>query len=291
MASGQMATVPAFRVPALCPGGTVVCVGGGPSLTADDVDYCQGKATVIAVNDAWRLAPWADALIAADAAWWQRYQGVPDFTGLKIGLQPTAAKWPGVQILRLSGDAGIERDPTRVRTGRNTGAAAINLAVHFGATRILLLGSDMQATTDATSHWFGAHPPGLRRTSPYPLFRYQSRNYYDSTIQTTPRPTDASPNAYFTYQHYERLANMLTTRSNVYAVWITVGYFEVRRPQSPNTTLYPDGWELAGELGIDTGDVQRHRAFYIFDRSIPVGFIRGQDLNYEKALLVRRYIE
>jgi len=135
------------------------------------VDYCQGKATVIAVNDAWRLAPWADALIAADAAWWQRYQGVPDFTGLKIGLQPTAAKWPGVQILRLSGDAGIERDPTRVRTGRNTGAAAINLAVHFGATRILLLGYDMQATTDATSHWFGAHPPGLRRTSPYPLFR------------------------------------------------------------------------------------------------------------------------
>lgn len=115
-----------------------------------------------------------------------------------------------------------------------------------------------------------------------PLFRYQTNatQYYDNTL----------PNEYFRYQHYQRLANMLTTRSNVYAVWITVGYFEVRRNTS-NTTIFPDSWELGAELGIDSGEVQRHRAFYIFDRSIPVGFVRGQDLNYEKALLIRRYIE
>ena len=44
-------TVLASRVPSLCPGGTVVCLGGGPSLHADDVDYCRGKATVVAIND------------------------------------------------------------------------------------------------------------------------------------------------------------------------------------------------------------------------------------------------
>ena len=53
----------------------------------------------------------------------------------------------------------------------------------------------------------------------------------------------------------------------------------------------PDGYTLGRELGIDTGEVERHRAFYIIDRTIPVGFQRGQDLNSEKAILVNRFIE
>ncbi len=80
-----------------------------------------------------------------------------------------------------------------------------------------------------------------------------------------------------------------------------MGYFEVTlASQLPNYSsltaaqqqaIYPDGYTLGQELGLDTGDVQRHRAFYIFDRTIPVGFQRGQDLNVEKAILVGRYIE
>lgn len=171
MVAPSTTTVLASRVPALCPGGTVVCLGGGPSLHPADVDACRGKATVIAVNDAWRLAPWADALIASDLSWWNHYKGVPGFTGLKFCVQPGADKWPGVMVLRNTGVDGIETDPTGLRTGRNTGAAAINLAVHFGAARVLLLGYDMDATDDAHSHWFGAHPKGLRGGSPYALFR------------------------------------------------------------------------------------------------------------------------
>jgi hypothetical protein len=76
-----------------------------------------------------------------------------------------------VQVLRNTGDEGLETVPTGVRTGRNTGAAAINLAVHFGAARVLLLGYDMAVTNERHSHWFGAHPIGLRGGSPYKLFR------------------------------------------------------------------------------------------------------------------------
>ena len=88
----------------------------------------------------------------------------------------------------------------------------------------------------------------------------------------------------------------MTTRSNVYAVWITVGYFEVYagdRPYGSTTpdAIYPDGYQLGRELGSDTGEIERHRAFYIFDRTIPVGFQRGQDLNVDKAILVNRFIE
>jgi hypothetical protein len=111
-----------------------------------------------------------------------------------------------------------------------------------------------------------------------PLFEFRSTQPHE----------EYNRNPFFRYRNFERLGNLVTTRSNVYAIWITVGYFEVRRSTN---TLFPDGYELGQELGVDTGDMQRHRAFYIFDRSIPVGFIRGMDLNYEKALLIRRYIE
>jgi hypothetical protein len=78
----------------------------------------------------------------------------------------------------------------------------------------------------------------------------------------------------------------------VFAVWITVGYFEALPAGAGyDPKVYPDGYQLGQELGSDTGDITRHRAFYIFDRSIPVGFQRGQDINQDKALLLRRYIE
>jgi hypothetical protein len=55
--------------------------------------------------------------------------------------------------------------------------------------------------------------------------------------------------------------------------------------------IYPDGYTLGRELGVDTGEIERHRAFYIIDRTIPVGFQRGKDLNSEKAILLNRFIE
>ena len=93
---------------------------------------------------------------------------------------------------------------------------------------------------------------------------------------------------------YQKLGNMVTTRSNVYAIWITMGYFEVEPVNMANPTIaaaYPDGYRLKQELGVDTGEIERHRAFYIVDRTIPVGFLRGEDLNVEKTILLKRFIE
>jgi hypothetical protein len=87
-------------------------------------------------------------------------------------------------------------------------------------------------------------------------------------------------NPFFSYQGMQRLSNLVTTRSNVYALWITIGYFEVE----------PNG-RLVQEVGLDTGTVTRNRAFYIIDRSIPVAFDPGQNHNVDKCVLVRRFIE
>jgi hypothetical protein len=106
-------------------------------------------------------------------------------------------------------------------------------------------------------------------------------------------------NPYFAYAGIQRLANMTTTQSNVYAVWVTMGYFEV----SPWTgspagsfpagidAAHPDGLQLGRELGEATGDIERHRAFYLIDRSIPVAFEPGQNHNVDDAVIIRRFIE
>jgi hypothetical protein len=48
---------------------------------------------------------------------------------------------------------------------------------------------------------------------------------------------------------------------------------------------------VAQELGSDTGEVRRHRAFYIIDRTIPVAYEPGQNHNVDRCILLRRFIE
>ncbi len=122
-----------------------------------DVDLCQGQH-VIAVNDAFRLAPWADMLYACDDRWWKWHPEAMQFAGLKVTLDTT---WHGrapkdLFVMKNTGDYGLETKPGGLRTGRNSGHQAINLAVQCGAKHIILLGYDMSYS--GQSHWFGEHP-------------------------------------------------------------------------------------------------------------------------------------
>lgn len=161
-------------VPRLWPGETAVVIGGGSSLTPEDVNACRGRARVIVVKEAYQLAPWADVLYACDEKWWQHYQGAREFLGLKYRLEHAPddpvpfQDWPDVEILRNSGVTGLDLDPGGLRTGYNSGYQAVNLAVHFGVSKIVLLGFDMWSGPSGQQNWFTK--PGLHVDSPYPLF-------------------------------------------------------------------------------------------------------------------------
>ncbi len=142
-------------VPRLFPGATIAILAGGPSLTQAQVDAVR-HLPCIAIKDAIRLAPTAEVLYACDAKWWAHYGPRLSYTGPRYALQDRAEPW--AQALRNTGQYGLEERPDGLRTGKNSGYQAINLAYHLGARRVLLLGYDMRPDGKGRHHWFGPHP-------------------------------------------------------------------------------------------------------------------------------------
>lgn len=131
----------------------------GPSLTQQDVDAVRGLK-VVAVSDAYRLAPWADHLHSSDARWWKAHPEALKFAGTKSALETVS----GVHCFQPSSEVLDER-PSHLSHGKNSGYQGICIAERFGAQRILLLGFDMRRV--GRTHFFGSHPRGLERAHPY----------------------------------------------------------------------------------------------------------------------------
>lgn len=160
------------------PGGTIVCIGAGPSVTDDDVAYVRGKAPVIAINRSIQKAPWADVAYCADARMWKWLHDdgtLEKVTGVRIGLERKTGGVRdvadyGVHVLHGARDEGLSTTPDVLHSGGHSGYQAINLAVLMGATRILLLGYDGQAAPDKRDEWHAPHPSESKKPN-YPAWR------------------------------------------------------------------------------------------------------------------------
>jgi hypothetical protein len=92
-------------------------------------------------------------------------------------------------------------------------------------------------------------------------------------------PLDDLPNDLMDYPNYrwqilQKMSNVFTTRSNVYAVWMTVGFFEVldENPDRLGAGINAPP-QLGAEINADIGQNIRHRAFFIIDRSRARGYL------------------
>lgn len=117
----------------------------------EHVRICReaGRCKAVAVSNAWEMAPWADALVSNDRNWWNHHVAAMKFAGRRFAA------------VHLH---GTEHLPTNsiYEDGCNSGMQGMRVAQeHFGATRILLIGFDMQGT-----HYFGPHPEPLPNTTP-----------------------------------------------------------------------------------------------------------------------------
>lgn len=175
-----------------------IVAASGPSLTPEVAAACQGDR-VIAVNDAYKLLPWADVLYACDAAWFEAHNGSPKFAGEKWsshGLSPKNDKTGiadkfGLRVIAGEDREGFSLDPARIHYGHNSGYQAVNLAILFGADPIILVGFDMRAV-DQRLHFFGNHPAPLRTSAPFAQWRARFHQAAQM-LGSTPRIINCTP--------------------------------------------------------------------------------------------------
>lgn len=156
----------------------VVIIASGPSATDYQYDQFKDQAKWIAVNTSYKLAPWADVVLAADGGWWLHHRGLPDYKGLKVTLDWTVSRQLEIPLLKLIKhvkDISIDI-PGTVGMGGHSGFYAINLAIQFGAKKIILSGFDLRI--DNGIHWHGPHPKGLNNPVEYRMRKL--REHLDS---------------------------------------------------------------------------------------------------------------
>jgi len=166
-------------------GGRCFIIGGGPSMPRqfgipnDVVDRVRsgehGPDTyspymtpihgehVIGVNNAYQIGTWIDVCLFGDCSWYLVHrERMARWPNLKVGccfgcpdyLDPDGIKYlPRDRAKKV----GIGTNPGKLSWGYNSGAAAINLAAHFGARQIVLLGFDMSHSNSQATHWHKGH--------------------------------------------------------------------------------------------------------------------------------------
>lgn len=168
-------------------GGTVALIGGGPSVTRDDIEYLHdahrgGLINCIAINASYLWAPWADLCYFADAKFWRWHRDGIDIPKLDLKapeVKQLFAEFNGqkcsihhgekiiddlnVHILknargRGNHGTGISLDSKSIVTGRHSGYQALNIAILAGASKVLLLGFDGKMAGDGQTHFHGGHP-------------------------------------------------------------------------------------------------------------------------------------
>jgi len=135
---------------------TVYIVGGGPSLKDFNWNLLKGK-NVICVNRAFQVLPDADVLYWTDSRFYKWHKAEIDlFKGKKITCRTIPNPPADVTILKSNLARGFDDRPDYITHGNNSGFGAISLAVKMGATKIYLLGYDMNSNNRDT-HWHNGY--------------------------------------------------------------------------------------------------------------------------------------
>tara|TARA_R110001606_G_scaffold277614_1_gene425674 strand:- start:55 stop:855 length:801 start_codon:yes stop_codon:yes gene_type:complete len=177
---------------------TVYIIGGGPSLKNFDFRKLIGSKT-IAINKALLFHSQADVLYWTDSRFYSWHKNeIDNYKGLKFTIKTGGKYTTDIKILKKGKAFGIETDPQTVAHGNNSGYAAINLAYHLGASRIILLGFDMGGNSQST-HFHDGYPAKAAPDSMYkekfiPGFNQLNSELKDSSISIL----NASPSSKLT---------------------------------------------------------------------------------------------
>jgi len=137
---------------------------------------------VIGVNNAYQIGTWIDAVFFGDCSWYLTHRRkLAQWPGLKVTscnrFENNSKRCREEHIKYMGRDKsrkhGISKRLAWVAWNQNSGSAAISLAAHLGANRIILLGFDMDVDKDTkVTHWHGSHGRPGHRTKRPPFRRH-----------------------------------------------------------------------------------------------------------------------
>ncbi|WP_182865786.1 hypothetical protein [Stieleria mannarensis] len=200
-----------------------------------------------------------------------------------------AAATPTVQrMMRQPGDPTNVNDPGMPRRTHDmmlmrphpdfderTMTAAQRNAVTTGAAEPNNFALDVEAATNGGSVTLPALAPGNPDIVQLEMPLVNSALFERPQAELHKNLRDLDRDAYFRNQNTARLDGVTTHHSNVFQIRLTLGYFVV----DPTTGA------VGREYVNETGESIRHRANYVVDRTIPVGFLRGKDMGAERMIL------
>lgn len=158
-----------WNVPRMWEGASVYILGGGYSLLGEKLELIHDKR-VIGVNTSFMLGDWVDVCWFGDTRWYDwNTVDLSEFGGLKACCCGALMDKPEVKVLKRGKSMGIDIRPNFVSWNRSSGSSAINLAVHLGAKRIVLLGFDMKSNDRGEDNWHDLHKVKAHYNS-YPRF-------------------------------------------------------------------------------------------------------------------------
>ena len=160
---GKQALV--WSVPRDWEGQTAFIIGGGPSVSDENIEALKGRHC-IAVNSSYEIAPWSEFLLFGDLPWWHHHSKyLRTFAGKVVTVSASQARdTSAIHLLRcrkVKPPPGLSTNPQELVMQKTTLQGAMNLAVHLGSNRIVLLGADMARAADGRTHHHKPHarPP------------------------------------------------------------------------------------------------------------------------------------
>ena len=154
---------------------TAVVVASGPSLADEQITLIEHSVVfTIAVNNSYAKLQHPDVVYACDYLWWKlnHMKAKQNIPRRQLWTQDrAAAEQFQLSHIQWEGKDGLGKRGLRVNG--NSGAGAINLAYHFGARRILLVGMDMKPGPNGEKHWHPDHPKPLVQGQQFEEWRHK----------------------------------------------------------------------------------------------------------------------
>ena len=143
--------VPRFK------GLTGVIVATGPSLDEKQIDIVDearhnDDIRVFTINNSFEKVKKTDVHLSCDGPWWRyywpRWKELRELEALKYTWYPELSDAFGLEYIEGIVKHGLSTDASVVHINHGSGPMMVNLAFHFGITRLLLIGHDMKFAPD-----------------------------------------------------------------------------------------------------------------------------------------------